>query len=448
MYEIYSKAYLTIAATNSKNASGECYRVSDFRTGQTCTFQNPEGQRYEVHAREPLDHINDYEIMDKHLDSFPLLQRAWAYQERMLSPRMVHFGPNELLWECVESKTCECGHWPGYGARPHQYYPKDQPLYFEKPHLKMDNTPTEFGSLAITSPQDWKWRRIIEQYTTKKLRREEDIFPALQGVAKSMQRGFEYYAGLWKDQSLFINLLWHGQYEVTINSSRLVHFATRRPEVRDYGGRPKRWRAPTWSWASVTRPVAFTTPVRDTTEILASVADIQTEHVGDPFGQVRSGVLKLRGRCVDAMLGNKCVTHNVYGRYSPFRRSHSSGEVEAAQTVEENFPYLRFKRTGVAPMLASSSSDQTDLREFSFEPDYNLDAFFNRTVRLMEMVRWQKIKDCVKDGGFEHYYTYLVFICVDEKREVYERIGFLETRDRAEPEHFVNNGEEILMTIQ
>jgi hypothetical protein len=42
---------------------------------------------------------------------------------------------------------------------------------------------------------------------------KENIFPALQGVAKSMQRSGKYHAGLWDDKSLLIDLLWHAHAE-------------------------------------------------------------------------------------------------------------------------------------------------------------------------------------------------------------------------------------------
>jgi hypothetical protein len=35
------------------------------------------------------------------LGHWPLLERAWAYQERLLSPRVLHFCQDELVWECI-----------------------------------------------------------------------------------------------------------------------------------------------------------------------------------------------------------------------------------------------------------------------------------------------------------------------------------------------------------
>jgi hypothetical protein len=39
----------------------------------------------------------------------PLLTRAWAHQERLLSPRTVNFHAAEMIWDCGEGFSCECG---------------------------------------------------------------------------------------------------------------------------------------------------------------------------------------------------------------------------------------------------------------------------------------------------------------------------------------------------
>jgi hypothetical protein len=39
---------------------------------------------------------------------FPLTQRGWVFQERLLSRRILHFGKHELIWECNETLWCEC----------------------------------------------------------------------------------------------------------------------------------------------------------------------------------------------------------------------------------------------------------------------------------------------------------------------------------------------------
>lgn len=34
--------------------------------------------------------------------------RGWAYQKRLLAPRVLHFCQKELVWECQEFSGCKC----------------------------------------------------------------------------------------------------------------------------------------------------------------------------------------------------------------------------------------------------------------------------------------------------------------------------------------------------
>ncbi|KAK0638958.1 heterokaryon incompatibility protein-domain-containing protein, partial [Cercophora newfieldiana] len=77
--------------------------------------------------------------------------KTWIFQERLLSTRVLHFGPEELAWECLEAFTCQCGSMPGLS----------------------------------------------------------DILPAISGLAKHFQKARKsaYVAGLWRDD-MPRTLLW------------------------------------------------------------------------------------------------------------------------------------------------------------------------------------------------------------------------------------------------
>jgi hypothetical protein len=61
-----------------------------------------------VFARMQIPHSKfwSHQLLD-HGGDFPLLSRAWVYQECLLSPRVLHFSPNELIWACQEQFDCE-----------------------------------------------------------------------------------------------------------------------------------------------------------------------------------------------------------------------------------------------------------------------------------------------------------------------------------------------------
>lgn len=92
---IYGNAYLVIAAASSASPDQGIFQDRppaakfDFSCG---------GVEYAVTVRERAGHTG----------SGPLEGRAWAFQERLLTKRVVHYTPNELTWECKTTHCCEC----------------------------------------------------------------------------------------------------------------------------------------------------------------------------------------------------------------------------------------------------------------------------------------------------------------------------------------------------
>jgi hypothetical protein len=163
----------------------------------------------------------------------PLRWRAWAFQERELSGRVVHFSENMLLWECRTMRgSCELP-WeerPSYGEN---QYPK-API----PNvLGEDMGPGGASELRV------KWFGDAEEYSARALTREEDRLPALAGLACRFQQSVpnsEYLFGLWSEH-LPAALLWKS---FSTDSSRPVR-------------RPGAARAPTWSWPSVEGGISY-----------------------------------------------------------------------------------------------------------------------------------------------------------------------------------------------
>jgi hypothetical protein len=69
---------------------------------------------YTVNIRNRIDHRLWYsrDIMD--FKGVPLITRVWAFQERLLARRVVHYTPSEFVWECKTHTCCECSgiDWP------------------------------------------------------------------------------------------------------------------------------------------------------------------------------------------------------------------------------------------------------------------------------------------------------------------------------------------------
>jgi len=110
MAAIYSNGYLTIAGTKSSDGRGGLFAdTPDFSVAGL----TPEDEHFCLYFRERIDHQIDVVLGGPEGNStetyYPLLSRAWVYQERMLSTRVLHFGPYELFFECKSAIRCECG---------------------------------------------------------------------------------------------------------------------------------------------------------------------------------------------------------------------------------------------------------------------------------------------------------------------------------------------------
>lgn len=113
MARIYSDAYLTIAATASHDSQGGCYRsVSEATRGQIIEFVSKGGTSIPVIVDKNRPHFEVYYPNTDTDNDFPLLKRAWAFQERVLSPRVLHFCNFELVFECEQHTICQCREHP------------------------------------------------------------------------------------------------------------------------------------------------------------------------------------------------------------------------------------------------------------------------------------------------------------------------------------------------
>ncbi|KAJ4190740.1 hypothetical protein NW755_004954 [Fusarium falciforme] len=298
MSSIYSKAFLTIAATHSPDGRGGLYTdTPDFEvSGET-----PEGEEYRLFFRERIDHHLDpvpepdrsgadvgligHGTIARH----PLLTRAWVYQERLLSPRVIHFGPQELFFECLSAMQCECG---GIAHDGSSIAPSGlmKLLYAE--------------ALFTTAPGvEWHeyaayymariWRTMVNEYTSLGITKPSDRLPAIGGLAKKMaaSRKQEYVAGLWGN-TLNDDLIW----------TVLELEGEKKPRYDPLA-------APTWSWASVEAHVFYwdsivfwnpdetvTDEDRPPWQHLSRVEGWNVDAAGvDEFGHLNGGTIKVTG---------------------------------------------------------------------------------------------------------------------------------------------------------
>jgi hypothetical protein len=165
----------------------------------------------------------------RQFEALPLLTRGWVYQERLLSPRVLHFASHKLMWECIEEPWCEYMEIHDTVRVEHVY------RYWYNPKVSHATAFRRDPKLYV----EFQWRKKAGDYSRLNLTFKKDKLPAISGAARDMQpmRG-RYLAGLWEDT--FFDDIIRGES----NNLTLTH-------------RPQEWRGPTWSWVSIDSPVDY-----------------------------------------------------------------------------------------------------------------------------------------------------------------------------------------------
>lgn len=228
MHEIYRNGYLTIAASKSKGPNGGLFAVAspDYKLKEW----HMETQETKIQTRRIIEHFEASK-------EFPLMQRGWVFQERVLSRRILHFGSAELIWECMQHQECECSLLRSSLAS----------QGWKENYLPVSGEGV-FGSNFFT------WWKVVKDYSALNLTFDKDIFPALSGLAEEQMEARDslYIAGLWQD-SLLYDLMWYIPRPTPLLPGMESHFTR--------AARPSSWRSPTWSWASVNSGVEYDTRI-------------------------------------------------------------------------------------------------------------------------------------------------------------------------------------------
>ncbi|KAF2006678.1 HET-domain-containing protein [Amniculicola lignicola CBS 123094] len=277
--QIFSNSFLTIAATSSADSNDGLFlpKAQPYKIQAT----DSKGSLFKIYVREqpshysfkaPFDdgaHMNDWELpfnpsAEANMHT-PLLKRAWAYAERLLASRVLHFTKSEMILECREGYQCECGRIDNstYDSRTTDSVKQEFARIVEENENK-GRIPNGNGTgngnridsvasqLAATSLADVAkdltqkreeatqlWSYVVTEYTARDLTYDADRLVAIVGIAKMLSQNLKsgYIAGQWTFSTL--GLLWHPN-----DGTR-----TRRTQVQGI---------PSWSWASLEgSPISF-----------------------------------------------------------------------------------------------------------------------------------------------------------------------------------------------
>lgn len=330
MYAVYKNSYLTLAALFGRDSTHGLRSMSTEQDSvllaELCIARN----KYPVYMRRShyLSSVSGDDIKRSPFDDtcrrYPLLGRAWAYQERTVSPRVMFFTESEMIFQCLSNAECECGDTQGYyqgdASRLNKtdIFQKSRIRSAEKgpsedtgpaasvgkhtgalsgPRAKMehlmskrarDNTLDESTGRARQAAATWR-HKVVPEYSKLAMSMPRDRLPALGAIAEQFQRvrvGETYLAGLWSG-SLLDDLLWE------TGGSPL-----RSPKFKDGLERPSS--LPTWSWASLHCDIIYIDG--GVTVPKAEVLEASCSYVGDDaFGLVQNSKLILRGRVLSSL---------------------------------------------------------------------------------------------------------------------------------------------------
>ncbi|KAK0130463.1 hypothetical protein ONS96_000982 [Cadophora gregata f. sp. sojae] len=260
MRPIYGNSWLNIAATDSKDSRGGCFRICN--ADQTHPLQRVPEDLNIVIMDQPVNTHKDFGTNYRtDSSSPPLLQRGWVFQERVLPSRVIYYTKDELRWECNEMADCQCGGMVVLA--------RFKPYYYQ--------------SLAgLQDPLPFVWMKMIERYSWLRFTYpEKDRMIALAGVAKEvLDHGGagDYLAGHWR-QDLSLQLCW---------------------TVIDNRRRPTQYFAPSWSWLSVLgsiehSKIEFRRQRRPQIDVQITDASCQPSG-GEGLERVTSGMIIVTGK--------------------------------------------------------------------------------------------------------------------------------------------------------
>jgi hypothetical protein len=280
---IYGNSCITIAPSAPMSTGSGIFNVESVDQSHEIpatidiTTRTDDGQESTLHVFEWVGHTaGEKEESPRELREDALSQRGWVYQERLFSPRTLHYTSRQLFWECREHYLAEDGlYTQPFTEGSAEGYPVASRL-----RRLAQPGPSQ---LTFNTTSNWYYS-IVPDYTRRRLSQPTDKLPALSAVAKLVHdyTGAKYHAGLWLDAIQF-GLCW---------------------SVTGPATRPFSYRSPSYSWAAVDVVAQWSFPIFDNPPPADFV--VVAQHISsqshDPFGAVDSGRLELYGQLKPAVI--------------------------------------------------------------------------------------------------------------------------------------------------
>jgi len=341
MGSIYENCVLTISVQQGADPEAGFSWNPELLFKTIVTRIKKNGESYAVWCREvepPFAHRN-WLWLDSATDKDILFTRGWTFQENLMSTRLLLLTKRQWIWYCNgmfhEAKN-------GTGAAMHDGLKQWMSAYINPGGLGLtarnfkniakwskQSTPSIFTPSApgmagnpvlnyaissyssmlanpmVSNPTSGRWSHIWEilhlemwanmvaSYSQRQLTKPEDKLVALSALAQSFSKRIKlpYIAGLWLEhRCMSTQLAWD---IVKPKQGCGKDFGASVPCVGDCCF-PRKFRAPSWSWASVDLEVDGQADNVFTPCNLFTVLDANCKIGLDPFGKVTDGYLVAR----------------------------------------------------------------------------------------------------------------------------------------------------------
>ena len=319
MQAIYRNSYLTISAiAGTHDNPGLFYARDPVRVQPTIVniaYTSCDNPVPFVHRDEKRKEAESFQMGNV------TMERGWCLQERLLSPRVLHFGSHQVFWECREQRASD--------RTPESLDVGKQSHVLEGGRTRLWKL--FIGDIQFRHGRDpyedllREWYDTLRIYSTCQLTYASDKLVAISGLANDMRSALNtrrpdkyhtYLAGLWYEDVRF-GLCWR---------------------MKGFGRRPAVYRAPSWSPMSVDGAIIYIDLRKrggltyyisdaDCTAITHCLNDLDT-------GEVTGGQLELRGPWVTIMTTGRKVDFYNNCFHAHFQYLEPSSALETPLVVE------------------------------------------------------------------------------------------------------------------
>ncbi|KAL6923971.1 hypothetical protein FSST1_001245 [Fusarium sambucinum] len=297
MQQVYAGAYLSIAADNAAGSEQGFLKREDrsyvpatintsTNTSESSESNEVAGYIFEVPPNK-AHHARAWMIFNKE----PLTKRGWAMQERLLPIRALHFGNDQMFFECNYHLLSEDG--VEVKGRWNSLYPLKEKGF------------KDIARKSRVSATHQLWYLILEDFFHRKVTLKSDRLPAISGLATMFQSrlteemvskggsgNVQYVAGLWSN-ALIEGLGWStlgGKEPITLPDHKPL------PGAENYI-------APTWSPASFDDVSAHGMTMPGWVDVAtATDFSVTPKTMHNPFGELIDGWIRIRGPMIKLSL--------------------------------------------------------------------------------------------------------------------------------------------------